>query len=132
MTAALSISPLACWLIEIYQRYISPRKGFCCAYRVRYRRRDSCSQYAKRAISKLGLLPGVRILRRRFEKCGHASRVLAYEPKREKNDARQDSSRYADCGSNFDPGVTCDACDCIGAAPDVMSGCDVGGCDLSP
>jgi putative component of membrane protein insertase Oxa1/YidC/SpoIIIJ protein YidD len=131
MTAALSLSPLACRLIEVYQRYISPRKGFCCAYRVRYRRRDSCSQYARRAISKLGLLPGVQLLRRRFDKCRHASQVLEYEPRREKRkQARRDSNWYADCGSHCDPGVPVDACDCAGAV-DPLSGCDVGGCDLS-
>ena len=75
MTAALPISPLACWLIDLYQRYISPRKGFCCAYRLRHRRRDSCSQFAKRAIGKLGLLPGVRLLGRRFDKCERAARA---------------------------------------------------------
>ena len=129
MTATLSISPLACWLIGVYQRYISPRKGFCCAYRVRHRSRDSCSQYARRAISKLGLLPGVRLLRRRFDKCRHASQVLEYEPKREKP-KRHHSNWHADCGSSCDPGVPIDACDCAsGVDP---SGCDVGACDFTP
>jgi putative component of membrane protein insertase Oxa1/YidC/SpoIIIJ protein YidD len=144
MTATLPLSPLAplaCWLIELYQRYLSPRKGFCCAYRVRHRRRDSCSQYAKRAISKLGLLPGVRLLRRRFGKCRDASRVLDYEPKDRKKQRRPDrSSSYADWGSACNPGVPCDGgdvCSGISAAGDVASGCvdgascDVGGCDLS-
>ena len=130
MTAALSISPLACWFIELYQRHISPRKGFCCAYRVRYRRRDSCSQYARRAISKLGLLPGVQVLRRRFGKCRHASKVLDYEPRRAR-EKKRNPHRFADCGSRCDPGVPIDACDCATGVVDPFSGCDAGACDLS-
>lgn len=39
---------------------------------------------ARRAIERLGLLPGVRLLRRRFDKCHHAKQVLDYQtPRRE-------------------------------------------------
>jgi putative component of membrane protein insertase Oxa1/YidC/SpoIIIJ protein YidD len=116
MTAALPISPLACWLIDLYQRYISPRKGFCCAYRVRHRRRDSCSQYAKRAIAKLGLLPGVRLLGRRFDKCATACKTLRHEPKqRLKNDAARRRSSWADCAEGCDPGFVGELWDAAGA-----------------
>ena len=116
MTAALPISPLACWLIDLYQRYISPRKGFCCAYRVRHRRRDSCSQYAKRAIAKLGLLPGVRLLGRRFDKCANACKALRYEPKQRlhKEEKRRHSS-WADCAEGCDPSIVGDLWDAAGA-----------------
>lgn len=116
MTAALPISPLACWLIDLYQRYISPRKGFCCAYRVRHRRRDSCSQYAKRAIAKLGLLPGVRLLGRRFDKCADACKALRYEPKQRlhEEDKRRHSS-WADCAEGCEPSFVGDLWDAAGA-----------------
>jgi putative component of membrane protein insertase Oxa1/YidC/SpoIIIJ protein YidD len=153
MTATLALSPLsplACWLIGLYQRYLSPRKGFCCAYRMRHQRRDSCSQYAKRAISKLGLLPGVRLLRRRFDKCHYASKVLEYEtprPQEKKDQGRRhsfwsnaDCTPTPDCGSGCDL-PSADACDGLGTAAsgvgDAASGCDgaavcdAGGCDLS-
>ena len=116
MTAALPISPLACWLIDLYQRYISPRKGFCCAYRVRHRRRDSCSQYAKRAITKLGVLPGVRLLGRRFDKCANACKALRYEPKhRLKRDEQRRHSSWADCAEGCDPSIVGDLWDAAGA-----------------
>lgn len=145
------MSPLACWLIGIYQRYLSPRKGFRCAYRVRHRRRSSCSQFARRAIDRLGLLPGFRLLRRRFEKCHHAKRVLDYRtPEREEKKAAPQSSpgSAGDCVSGCDPGVPVDACDGVTALSNVAGGmasgvvdaasgladaatCDAGCCDIS-
>lgn len=69
MTATMSMSPLASWLIGLYQRHLSPRKGFRCAYRARHPTRSSCSQFGKRAIERLGVLTGVQLLRRRFRRC---------------------------------------------------------------
>jgi putative component of membrane protein insertase Oxa1/YidC/SpoIIIJ protein YidD len=80
MTAPLSLSPLACRLIAFYQRHASPRKGFRCAYRV-HTGRTSCSQFAKRAIDRVGVLTGGLLLRRRFRRCHLASRQLAYDPR---------------------------------------------------
>jgi putative component of membrane protein insertase Oxa1/YidC/SpoIIIJ protein YidD len=73
MTATLSLSPLASWLIGLYQRHLSPRKGFRCAYRARHPARSSCSEFGKRAIERLGMLSGVQLLRRRFRRCHVAS-----------------------------------------------------------
>src|SRR5688572_27110098 len=102
MTAITTISPspLACWFISLYQRHVSPRKGFRWAYR-EHKGRDSCSAFAKRVIARFGLLPGVRLLRRRFDRCRgaslelrHASQVLDYQtPGRErKADPRRAAS----------------------------------------
>lgn len=145
MNAALPISPLACWLIGVYQRYLSPRKGFRCAYRVRHKRRASCSQFARRAIERLGLLPGVRLLRRRFDKCHHAKQVLDYQtPRREEEKKRPaggtgSSWSTTDCVSGCDPGVPVDVCDGVTALAHVagnatsglsdVASCDVGSCD---
>ena len=135
MTATLSMSPLACWLIGLYQKYLSPRKGFRCAYRVRHRRRASCSQFARRAIERLGVLPGVRLLRRRFHKCHRAAEVLDYEtPRRKEEEARRRESSWspADCtpdsGSGCDVSGLADGCDLLGSA---AGACDVGACDVS-
>jgi putative component of membrane protein insertase Oxa1/YidC/SpoIIIJ protein YidD len=78
---ALIASPLACRLIELYQRHLSPRKGFRCAYGVRTGR-SSCSQFGKRAIRRTGIVAGIVLLRRRFHRCHLASQTLQYEPKR--------------------------------------------------
>ena len=146
MSAALPLSPLACWLIGVYQRYLSPYKGFRCAYRVRHCRRASCSQFARRAIERLGVLPGMRLLSRRFDKCRHAKQVLDYatprpQEKKQERETASSSTSWADCASGCDPGLPFAACDGAGwvasAAGDAVSGlgdvaaCDVGCCDFS-
>ena len=67
MFTAASIS-----LIGAYQRYVSPRKGYCCAYRVCTGGR-SCSSYAKRSISRAGLVGGLILLRHRLKACALAA-----------------------------------------------------------
>lgn len=62
--------------IDGYQRFISPYKGFGCAYRVRTGG-ASCSQFAKRAISRLGVMGGVLLTIRRFEACAASARILS-------------------------------------------------------
>ena len=59
-------------LIGAYQRYVSPRKGYCCAYRSCTGGR-SCSSYARHAISRAGLLGGLTLLTRRFRACAMAA-----------------------------------------------------------
>ncbi len=126
MLTALSLSPVAVRLIELYQRFLSPLKGFACAYRCRNRRRSSCSQFAKRAFARRGIFAGFDLLDRRFAKCSAAAKVLEYEP-REKRGKPARAKREWDC----DPVSGCDAAAC----PDLPSaGCDaldVGGCDCS-
>src|SRR3954470_6484782 len=70
MTTAVAVG-----VIDLYQQYISPYKGFRCAHRVKHGRL-SCSQFAKRLIAKVGLLRFGPILMRRFERCGDAARAL--------------------------------------------------------
>lgn len=61
--------------IGAYQRYVSPYKGFCCAHRARTGH-ASCSEFARRAIERCGLLAGLRLLRRRFLACAASYRAL--------------------------------------------------------
>ncbi|MCU0518941.1 MAG: membrane protein insertion efficiency factor YidD, partial [Oscillatoria sp. Prado101] len=58
-----------------YQRHLSPRKGFSCAYRVLYGG-ESCSQYIKRNILEVGWIEAVRASRQRLQACKLASLVL--------------------------------------------------------
>jgi putative component of membrane protein insertase Oxa1/YidC/SpoIIIJ protein YidD len=59
--------------IGVYQRYISPYKGYCCAYRA-HTGAHSCSTLALRAIRRHGLLRGLGILRWRLAECGNVYR----------------------------------------------------------
>ena len=116
MTATLSVSSLACWVIGLYQRYLSPYKGFRCAYRVRHKRRASCSMFARRAIEQLGVLPGVMLLRRRFDKCGRAARALDYETPRAKEKGRWKDRCWSAADVGCDARSPIDACDVASVA----------------
>ena len=58
-------------VIGLYQRFVSPHKGFCCAYRY-LTDRHSCSEFGKQAVLKHGLIVGWILLRRRFARCKDA------------------------------------------------------------
>ena len=51
------------WLISIYQRLISPLMGPCCRFH------PTCSEYAKEALERHGLVMGVWLTIKRLSKC---------------------------------------------------------------
>lgn len=63
-------------LIAGYQRFISPHKGFACAYRV-HTGRASCSQLGYRAVRRYGFWKGLVLIRQRTVRCGVAHRRYA-------------------------------------------------------
>ncbi|WP_424923184.1 membrane protein insertion efficiency factor YidD [Aquabacterium commune] len=69
------ISNAAVFSIGLYQRYLSPYKGYCCAHRSLHGR-ESCSQYGSRSIRRAGLRRGLALLNRRFQACNAASLTL--------------------------------------------------------
>jgi len=64
---------LALAAIRIYQRRISPHKGFSCALHVATGG-ASCSAYGYAVIERFGLARGLGLLQRRLELCGHVYR----------------------------------------------------------
>lgn len=64
---------LALGLIAAYQRWLSPHKGFVCAYR-HHTGCASCSVLGARAIRRLGLWQGLGVLKQRLRRCGVAHR----------------------------------------------------------
>jgi len=112
-------------LIRLYQRFLSPLKGYSCAYRV-YTGKESCSAYGYQAIERYGVMTGYQLIRRRMYKCTHV-----FELNHNHHSTRSSISRfqsgYCDGGCDGD----CDASDCSGAC-DTLSGCaPVESCDLS-
>ena len=73
----MAITPLT-WLalraIALYQRQLSPRKGYCCALHATGGGR-SCSAYGYRAIARAGVFKGCSLLRRRFDACARTARI---------------------------------------------------------
>ena len=61
--------------INIYQKQLSPHKGFSCAYRVLHCS-ESCSQYTKRVISELGIGQALPLIKQRFQACKAANQTL--------------------------------------------------------
>jgi uncharacterized protein len=109
--------------IGVYQRYISPYKGFCCAYRAHTGKR-SCSAYGRAVVQKLGLLAFLAALPKQFERCQMAyqnmkTRVTAPlraqsadKRKNSKWDACSDLSCDLPCNIPLEA-VPCDVpCDC--------------------
>jgi putative component of membrane protein insertase Oxa1/YidC/SpoIIIJ protein YidD len=138
-----AIGKLAITTIGGYQRYLSPHKGFACAYRVLHGG-ASCSEHVKQVIAAEGLLAGLRSLRSRLKDCrvaartikeGRSRRALALEAGRvfddefdlvpEKPDARPHPGASSGDGCRLIDAAEClQCCD----APD-LSGCDVGAMD---
>ncbi|MGE5491384.1 MAG: membrane protein insertion efficiency factor YidD [Actinomycetota bacterium] len=103
-----------------YQRYLSPHKGFHCAYRV-HTGRQSCSALGYRAVRRYGVLAGLAILRRRTYLCGVAHRRHSPPP----NPAFHGQRGFCDCACD----LPCElpSADFCGSALDCASYC--GGCD---
>ncbi|WP_137937761.1 membrane protein insertion efficiency factor YidD [Chitinivorax sp. B] len=108
-------------LIRCYQRFISPYKGFSCAYRI-HTGYASCSVLGYRAIRRYGVWMGLGILQERMHCCALAH--AHYGPIHRRRLVQQ----RGDC----DPG--CDLpCDSpggngLGRFCDVLDCCDCG-CD---
>ncbi|MGX9733918.1 membrane protein insertion efficiency factor YidD [Janthinobacterium aestuarii] len=114
---------LALWAIRAYQRYLSPWKGFSCAYRV-LTGRDSCSAYGYKVIARHGLRAGLPLLQRRLRACGERHRQhLALHPQVRRGARRQAQAGYCDCDVPCDlPSMNCldKACD----TADIFECCD--------
>ena len=94
-------------LISFYQKFISPYKGFRCAYAVLHGG-DSCSEAIKKIVLAKGCIGGYQETRERFKACKAANETLI------RNLQRRDKNRCDDCPD-------C-GCDCIEACSSGKSG----------
>jgi putative component of membrane protein insertase Oxa1/YidC/SpoIIIJ protein YidD len=103
------IDLLATAAIGGYQRFISPYKGFCCAYRFHTGRR-SCSAYARVIVERLGALALRDAMPRQFERCRAAFAAL------QKSDSgkRENKRWWEHCDCNPCDLLSCGdlPCDC--------------------
>ena len=115
---------LSIGLITLYQRHISPHKGFRCAHAALHGE-QGCSQAVKGIIAEQGLFGGWSDIRQRFRHCSEAYETL--EKHRERRKKKSDSC-------DIDP---CTVVDCIpwsrfrGGSGGGADGCD-GPCDCNP
>jgi len=54
--------------IIIYQKYISPHKGYCCAYK-HYTNKDSCSEFTKKSFIKYNKIKALILSIKHIKKC---------------------------------------------------------------
>lgn len=99
-------------LIDLYQNFISPYKGYSCAYRLATGE-VGCSGYGKKVISRFGLKTGYALLQRRFAECKCSSEALKKELIHTYKQKRVINPKM---------GYQRGECDC--------SGCDVPNCDM--
>ncbi|SHN34513.1 Haemolytic domain-containing protein [Rhizobacter sp. OV335] len=102
-------------MIDLYQRCLSPHKGFRCAHAVQTGRRG-CSALGARAIRRHGLWDGLGLLGCRFDACALSHQQLQA--------ARHRPRLSAESGvCDFDCGVF-DACDVADCACDALDCAD--------
>lgn len=119
---------LALSAIRFYQKHLSPRKGFCCAYRA-HTGHASCSMLGYRAIQRFGLRKGLAVLRQRFHKCTAAHQRYSVPPTYPQHLKHQ--AGYCDISCDCTP----DIADCtISSCPDisdcVSNSCKASDCDF--
>lgn len=116
---------LAIWSIELYQRHISPHKGFCCAYRIAHNDL-SCSEFAKRQIAASGVFKSLADIRQRFEDCKQAAKQLSEQ-------REQSKQKKSKCDTFMDrAGCGCELTRCCAVPPPGdcrIAGASAGGCD---
>ena len=121
--------------IGAYRRYLSPYKGFCCAYRTVTGRR-SCSAYALAVVERLGALALLQALPRQFARCKAAyarwlaAAAAAADGSARRRRARQGERRrwWDDCDCNP---CSCNPADCISCDSSSCEGVELP-CDCSP
>lgn len=119
--------------ITAYQRWLSPIKGFSCAYRVHVGG-ESCSAYGYRVIERYGIRYGLHLIKRRLDKCSRQHRLHGDDSRIGRHKARHGRfhSQAGFCDVSCDgcdvAAIGSDGCDIIGGACNVADAC--GSCDL--
>jgi len=82
------MSRLSIIAINIYQKYVSPHKGYRCAHHVLHDG-GTCSQWMKSSIYEHGLMASVIPFRNRLHECRMASIKLNNEDSNNQDDSSQ-------------------------------------------
>ena len=105
------------FIINLYQKYISPYKGYKCAYGV-YHQNGTCSTIIKSHIQKYGVIKAYPMVMGQFDACKIAYLYIQEESNNKENEKDENSSQGNSCYGCI-PGVG----DC-----GVIDACDVGSC----
>jgi uncharacterized protein len=91
---------LALAAIGGYQRHLSPRKGYGCAFRIA-QGGTGCSGYAKAAIAEHGVVRAIPLIRQRFAACRDAAEELQEQLRKRQKEKWYD---YCAIGCDSVPG----------------------------
>lgn len=111
--------------INGYQQYISPYKGFCCAFRI-----DtgglSCSEFAKQNIIEHGFFHSVKPILAQFSTCKDSAEKL-------RKDRNQEKKKSGNCTDNI---YACFPCSCgdtgVAATTETIGSSALEACACSP
>jgi putative component of membrane protein insertase Oxa1/YidC/SpoIIIJ protein YidD len=111
-------------MIRAYQRWISPYKGFSCAYRL-HAGGQSCSGYGYDVVRRFGAPMGMKLLRRRMTKCGEIFYRHCHHIKTNLSAKANFQSGHCDVAfDGCDPSIDgCDVCDLSQGVGDILSSC---------
>ena len=91
--------------IVIYQRYISPHKGYCCAYSALHGK-ASCSSWAIHVLEKQTISLFFPLMKRRFQVCNQAHKIL----EKQESETNTNSDTVDPCPCKGQPVADC----CLG------------------
>jgi uncharacterized protein len=122
------VKTLLLTLIRLYQRHVSPRKGFACAYRV-HTGCASCSHLGYRAIRRYGVWQGLDVLQARLTRCGVAHRrYAAMHPPSQPRAHQRRLAQAGFCDVGCDVPLDCWPSDPFGCVAECASSCGGGDC----
>jgi uncharacterized protein len=119
---------IALAIIIFYRRFVSPYKGFSCAYRA-YTGRASCSEHGYRAIERHGIFIGIALVKRRLTRCGNEYRKHRMTETHRPRLVLYSRNQAGFCDIGCDVGG-CDAVDIGSCACDGFSACGPSPCDF--
>ena len=111
---------LALAALAVYQRHLSPRKGYCCAHRALHGG-PSCSALARQAITRDGLWSALSTIRNRLRACRAAARQLSADRDRDGKRKKRGCEAVPDCLPDVCPDACPDACDGGSCLPDACT-----------
>jgi putative component of membrane protein insertase Oxa1/YidC/SpoIIIJ protein YidD len=124
--------------VRDYQKYVSPYKGFCCAYR-KLHGSESCSEFFRQTVQIQGLAAAIPLFQERLAACKQAHltlkvRAQAAQAAEEESDNQQkqkQSQTSEPSTSSNDPCAGLAGCDCGAGSVDLgaCSGGEQGFCD---
>ena len=86
------------FIVRGYQLYISPHKGFSCAYK-KLHNEQSCSSYFYTCVDRYDLNTASTMLQQRFKECNQANQVLNSQAnqKKKQNSKKQSKENDSSC-----------------------------------